>query len=159
MPGTLNRSERAATKKCRCALQEIRKHFEIAMNYGSGWIIFEETAQEQESRVLLSILSPRKSFRDVAAYMQQLFIDRTGLIRDRLEFKKNPKSAGYQVQSDRGTNPLYIGNEPVVFGIRADKIMLKGNTLEFFYKILVNPFDDPLQARFETRSQSLAVGT
>lgn len=127
------------------------------MDYGSGWILFEEVIRQRKPRILLSILSPRRSPHDVMAYMQQLFIDRTCSIHDRLEFKKNTKSAIYKVQSDRHTNPLYIGDDPIIFGIRADKIVLKGDALKFEYKILANPLEGAGQARFEKRSQVLTV--
>lgn len=126
------------------------------MNYGAGWIILEES-YHQKTRKLVSILSARRTARQVAEFMQQIYVDRTGTVLERLDYKKSPKAAAYKVESDRLTNPLYIGHDPTLFGIRAHKILLKGETLEFRYKILSNPQADPLRAIFEERSQSLLV--
>ena len=90
--------------------------------------------------------------------MQQIYLDRNCSIQVRLEFKKSSKSSPYEVQSDRHTNPLYIGHDPWLMGIYAHKILLNGGTLEFKYKILINPSGDPLHPIFEERSQSLQVG-
>jgi hypothetical protein len=89
--------------------------------------------------------------------MQQIYVDRTCTIQERLDYKKSPKSAPYKVESDRLTNPLHIGHDPTLFGIHAHKILLKAETFEFKYQILTNPLDDPLRAIFEERSQSIRV--
>jgi hypothetical protein len=132
------------------------KSWKTTMDYGAGWIIFEQS-YHQNTRKLVSILSARRTARDVSEFMEQIYVDRTGTVQERLSYKKSPKSAPYKVESDRLNNPLYIGHDPTLFGIRAHKILLKGETLEFRYKILSNPQGDPLRAIFEERSQSLQV--
>jgi hypothetical protein len=89
--------------------------------------------------------------------MQQIYVDRTCTVQERIDYKKSPKSAPYQVESDRLTNPLHIGHDPWLMDIYAHEILLKGETLEFTYKILANPSDNPLRAKFEERTQVLQI--
>jgi hypothetical protein len=62
------------------------------MNYGAGWIILEESYREGTTK-LLSILSPRRTAKNVSAFIEQLHIDRYCSIRERLEYKKTRKAA------------------------------------------------------------------
>ncbi len=125
------------------------------VNHGAGWIIFEES-YHQKSRKLVSIISARRSTNDVSVFMQQIYVDRASTIEGRLSYKKSSKSAPYQVTMGKHCNPMHIGHDPWLVGLYAEKISLRGNILEFSYRILVNS-DNPLRPIFEERSQSLEV--
>jgi hypothetical protein len=126
------------------------------MNHGSGWILFQQKFGESH-RVLLSILPARKARDDVAAYMEQLYVDRFSSIHQRLDYKKHRKTIN-SVITDRGGGVMHCGHDPYFHCLYASKIVLKGNVLEYFYRILVNA-DDPLNPRFEQRSQAIEVET
>jgi hypothetical protein len=127
-----------------------------SVNYGAGWILYEESLH-QNTRKLVSILPARRPPNDVSKFMQQIYIDRTCTLQERLDYKKSPKSAAYKVESDRLTNPLHIGHDPWLMDIYAHRIFLKAEGLEFTYRVLVNPSADPRCARFEDRTQVLEV--
>jgi len=125
------------------------------MNHGSGWILIEEYYHSR-SRKLLSILPPRKSRRDVAAFMEQLYVDRHASIREKLGYKKHCKLAAYAVSTDMFNGTMHCGHEPFFICVFANKIVLRENNLEFHYRIAVNR-DDPMNPIFEARSQTITV--
>ena len=127
------------------------------MNHGAGWIVFEESVNAGVRR-LVSILPARRTEKDVAIFMRQLYADSKLAIEDRLHYKKHPHDGPYQVSRGPHHNPMHVGHNPWLMGIYADKIELSGNSLTFTYKILVNPDELPLQKpRFENRQQTLPV--
>lgn len=125
------------------------------VNYGAAWIVFEES-YHQKTRRLLSVLPPRKSPGDVSEFMRQMYSDRAYAIAERLKYKKSPNSAPYQVMKGLYMSPLHIGHDPWLVGIYANRVLLKGDAIEFTYRILTNS-DDPLNPRLEDRTQSLLV--
>jgi hypothetical protein len=129
------------------------------MNHGPGWIVFEES-RHQRTRKLLSILPARREPRDVACFMEQIYVDRFASLRERLSYKKkskkSPIAAVFKAMRDIYNNTIHVGHEPFYVGIRAHKITLKGNVLEFWYKIAAN-VEDPHNPKFEDRCQSLVV--
>lgn len=126
------------------------------MNHGAGWIIFEESLN-QGSRRLLSVLSPRRTPRDVASFIEQLYVDSHCSIRERLQYKKTRKSAAYTPQLDDYGGVMHCGHDPFLVGIYAHKILLRESTLQFVYRIVVGRSESSLQASYEERQQSLAV--
>ena len=128
------------------------------MDYGSGWVIFEESADASDGR-LVSMLSARKPFRYIAEYLQQSYVDRFGAIEDRLAFKKHPNTSPYEMLRGPHPNPTHVGHDPSLVAIYAYKIQVSAHSLIIHYKILINPNDNPLQARYETRQQSLSIAT
>ena len=127
------------------------------MNYGAGWVIFEESYQER-TRKLVSVLSPRRTPKDVSAFIEQLHMDRYGSIRERLEYKKSRKAATYTPMMDGYGGVMHCGHEPHLVGIYASKIVLREGQLLFTYRIATNRDKGPLDVTFEERQQSLAVG-
>jgi hypothetical protein len=127
------------------------------MNYGPGWVIFEEFYRAG-IRQLVSILSPRRTSKDISAFIEQLYIDRHGSIRERLEYKKSRKAAAYTPMMDGYGGVMHCGHEPYLVGVRARKIVLRDGQLEFTYLIATNRDKGPLEVKFEERQQSLAVG-
>ena len=125
------------------------------MNYGAGWIILENRYPEA-SKLVLSVISPRRSSAFVAQYIEQLYVDRHASIRERLEYKKSRKNYPYQTQTSIYSGIMHCGQSPVLHGIYAHKILLSGNQLDFTYKILVRE-DPPHTPVFESRRQVVPV--
>ena len=126
------------------------------MNYGAGWIILEESYREGTTK-LLSILSPRRTAKDVSAFVEQLHIDRHGSIRERLEYKKTRKAAAYAPMLDGFGGVMHCGHEPHLTGIYAHRIVLRNEQLEFTYRIATNRDKGPLEVTFEERQQSIPL--
>lgn len=125
------------------------------MNHGSGWILFEESFR-QRTKKLISILPPWKSFAEIAKLIEQIYIDRYGSIDERLAFKKSRKSAAYTAMTDPYNGTTHCGHDPVLVCIHANKIILRGNELEFLYRIAANR-NDPMNPIFEARHQTIIV--
>jgi hypothetical protein len=124
------------------------------MNHGPAWVLFEESFHER-TKTLVSILSPRRTVRDVADYVEQLHMDRTGSIEERLRYKKSRKSAAYQPLIEGSV--IHCGHEPFLTAIYATKTRLRDNTLHFTYRIIAERGADITDVRFEEREQSIDV--
>jgi hypothetical protein len=126
-----------------------------AINHGTGWLLVEQPPN-RPVRTLLSILSPRRPARNVAAYLEQLYVDRFCSIRAQLMYKKSRKHAAWPIKMDRYGLGMRCGYDPCFFGIYARKILLTGNILEYEYKI-VEVADDPRHLVVRTKRESLIV--
>jgi hypothetical protein len=127
------------------------------VNHGAGWIVLEESRSEAVPK-LLSILGARRSSHDVAAYMRQLYIDRTASIAERLYYKKQRKAAGPTVMRGPHHNPMHIGDDPFLVGIYAHRIWLSDSVLTLNYKILINPGSHLTERPvFADRQKSLCI--
>ena len=133
----------------------VRRPHLAMINHGTGWLLFEKVA-DRPGFILLSILSPRRPARNVAAYLEQLYVDRFCSVRAQLIYKKSRKYAAWPTRLDRYGLGMRCGNDPCFFGIYARKIILTGNVLEFEYKV-VEVADDPRHLVFQTKRQSLSV--
>jgi hypothetical protein len=131
-----------------------RSHL-AAINHGTGWVLFEQQPN-RPGCTLLSILSPRRPARNVAAYLEQLYVDRFCSIRAQLAYKKSRRSAAWPIKIDRYGLSMRCGHDPCFFGIYARKILLTGNNLEYEYKI-VEVADDPRHLVFQLKNESLTV--
>lgn len=128
----------------------------MALNYGKGWVIFEDSYREK-TRKLVSILSPRRTPEDVKVFVEQLYIDRYGSIRERLEYKKSRKSTAYPAMFEGYGGVMHCGQEPHLVAIFARSIVLRDELLEFTYQIAMNRTEGPTKLRFEERQQTLVV--
>lgn len=126
-----------------------------AIKSGTGWVLFEQ-ASDRPTRSLLSILSPRRTARDVAAYVEQLYVDRFCSIRVQLIYKKSRKYALHPATIGRYGLSVHCGHEPSFVGVLARDIRLKGNVLEYEYRVVVNAEDRP-RVLLEIRRQSLTI--
>ena len=126
------------------------------MNYGAGWIVFEESFHERTRR-LLSILPARRNRKEVTHFVQQSYVDRFASIREKLGYKKHPESSPFSVLDDVYGGPIHVGHEPFFVAIYARKIEIKEDVLFFYYRVAVNR-DDPFNPVFEERCQSLPIG-
>jgi hypothetical protein len=131
-----------------------RSHL-AAINHGTGWVLLEQPPN-RPACTLLSILSPRRPARNVAAYLEQLYVDRFCSIRAQLNYKKSRKYAAWPIKIDRYGLGMRCGRDPCFLGIYARKILLTGNILEYEYKI-VEVSDDPRQIVFQLKRQFLTV--
>jgi hypothetical protein len=131
-----------------------RSHL-TAINHGTGWVLLEQPSS-RPACTLLSILSPRRPARNVAAYLEQLYVDRFCSIRAQLSYKKSRKYAAWPIKIDRYGLGMRCGHDPCFLGIYARKILLTGNILEYEYKI-VEVSDDPRHIVFQLKRQFLAV--
>jgi hypothetical protein len=131
-----------------------RSHLAV-INHGTGWVLFEQRSN-RPACTLLSILSPRRPARNVAAYLEQLYVDRFCSIRAQLFYKKSRKYAAWPIKIDRYGLGMRCGHDPCFFGIYARKILLTGNILEYEYKI-VEVANDPRHIVFQVKRQSLTV--
>jgi hypothetical protein len=123
------------------------------INHGTGWVLFK-TSSNQPADTLLSILSPRRPVRYVAAYLEQLYIDRNCSIRAQLIYKKSRKHAAWPTRIDRYGLGMRCGDDPCFFAIYARKILLTGNMLEYEYKI-VEAAEAPRHLALQTKRHSL----
>ncbi|MGA2023345.1 MAG: hypothetical protein ABSH23_01155 [Steroidobacteraceae bacterium] len=125
------------------------------INHGTGWVLFEQ-ASKRPAGALLSILSPRRPARNVAAYLEQLYVDRFCAIRAQLIYKKSRKYAAWPTRIDRYGLGMRCGHDPCFIGIYARRIVLMGDILEIEYKV-VEVADNPRHLTFQTKRQSLTV--
>jgi hypothetical protein len=137
------------------AASESRRPQLAAIRHGTGWILFEQAA-DRPARSLLSVLSPRRTARDVAAYAEQLYVDRFCSIRAQLTYKKSRKYALYPATIGRYGLSVQCGREPLFLAVLARNILLKGQVLEYEYRVVVHA-DDPPHVLLETRRQSLMI--
>jgi hypothetical protein len=131
-----------------------RSHL-AAINHGTGWVLLEQPSN-RPACTLLSILSPRRPARNVAAYLEQLYVDRFCSIRAQLSYKKSRKYAAWPIKIDRYGLGMRCGHDPCFLGIYARKILLTGNILEYEYKI-VEVSDDPRHILFQIKRHFLTV--
>jgi hypothetical protein len=131
-----------------------RSHLE-EIHHGTGWVLFEQP-YNRLACTLLSILSPRRPARSVAAYLEQLYVDRFCSIRAQLNYKKSRRYAAWPIKIDRYGLGMRCGHDPCFLGIYAREILLTGNILEYEYKI-VEVADDPRHIVFQIKRQSLTV--
>ena len=125
------------------------------MKHGRGWIIFEESYPESV-RKLLSILPARRTPNQVAAFIEQIYIDSYTTIAEQIAYKKSSRSAIYGASIDPMTCIIHCGDNPWLVGIYARSISLIGNYIQFAYKILADA-SDPLNPVFAERHQTLSV--
>jgi hypothetical protein len=133
----------------------VRRSQRATINHGTGWVLFEQPT-DLPACTLLSILSPRRAVRDVAAYLEQLYVDRFCSIRAQLIYKKSRRFAAWPTRIDRYGLGVRCGHDPCFFGIYARKILLTGNILEYEYKS-VEVAAETRHLVYETKRQSLTV--
>jgi hypothetical protein len=103
------------------------------MDHGPGWIILEDGTRVE--RTLVSILPSRRTPADVAAYVEQLYVDRSYSISERLAYKKSRKSSPYPATIDPYSCIITCGGNPFLSAFPARVIELKGNALTFWYRL------------------------
>lgn len=102
------------------------------MKHGPGWIILEDGGAE---RKLISILPARKSAAYVAEYVEQLYVDRSSSIAERIEYKKSRARAAYPATIDQYSRIVNCGHMPFLSAFPAFEIELNGNSLTFWYRL------------------------
>jgi hypothetical protein len=121
--------------------------------HGPAWIVIEESPRSG-SRTLVSILAPRRTVRDVAAFVEQLYVDRTASIQGRLQYKKSRKAI-YEALVDG--HVMHCGHDPFLVAIYAQQTTLKDDQLEFRYRIITKRGPTPMDIATEERVQSIEI--
>lgn len=103
------------------------------MNHGSAWIILESGTDVERS--LVSMLPRRRPADFVAAYVEQLYVDRSFSIAERLEYKKSRKRSPYPAEIDQYSNIITCGHNPFLSAFPARALELSGNALSFRYRL------------------------
>ncbi len=137
-----------------CLRQPLSYHVRRRMKHGPAWVLFEESFH-QGSKKLLSLLSPRRPVNDVAAFVEQLYIDRTASLGERMQYKKSRKSAAYKPIIDG--HVMHCGHEPFLVCIYAQQTSIQNNVLYFIYRIITKRGNDLKDFATEERQQSIEV--
>lgn len=124
------------------------------MNHGPAWIIFEDSRRDH-TRSLLSIVSPRRTARDVARTLEQLYVDRSLSIRERMQYKKSRGSSAYAPMIDG--HVIQCGDDPIFVGIYARQTKVVGSVLEFSYRVIRRTGADPANFVLEEKRQALQL--
>lgn len=103
------------------------------MNHGPGWIILEDGTGVE--RTLVSILPSRRTPTNVAEYVEQLYVDRSYSISERLGYKKSRKNSQYAATIDQYSCIITCGHNPFLSAFPARAIELTGNALTFWYRL------------------------
>lgn len=124
------------------------------MQCGPSWIVFE-ASYHRASKKLLSLISSRRAPRDVAWFLEQLYVSRYASFHEHLAYKKSRKNAAYPVELRSYRGVLHCGHDPFLVAVRAHSVEEVGGVLRFSYRILVSSDTDfPL---FEDREQTLEL--
>lgn len=121
------------------------------MQHGPAWVLFEESFHQQ-TKTLLSLLSPRRPVRDVVSFVEQAYVDRTGSLAEKVRYKK---SAIYTPVLDG--HVMHCGHELFLVCIYAQQISVHENVLSFTYRIITERGSSPEDFVWEERQQSIAV--
>lgn len=103
------------------------------MNTGKGWLIIEEYFHENTKSVV-SIISPRKGIKYVREYVEQMYVDRFASINEKIAYKKNPKFSAFKIEEPSDNNTFSFGHDPTFRVYACHKLSLKGNKLTYIYK-------------------------
>ena len=127
------------------------------MKFGKGWVVTEFFSHTNE-RVVLSLLSARKSEKFVRQFLEQLYVDRQGSIDERIAYKKRPKSWPYPVTlpDPRFGQVMMCGHEPEMWACYCHEMALDGSQLSYKFKILRSVEDD-LCATFKEVEECASV--
>ena len=123
------------------------------MKHGHGWLIFEEGTETPKT--LVTILPARRPVFDVAAHIEQLYVDRHASIMERINYKKSRKHATYAPMIDPYSCIIHCGHNPWLVGYPARSIELNNNILSFTYRLPVKR--DGVDTTFEYRHQNVSI--
>jgi hypothetical protein len=126
---------------------------DFKMKHGPGWIVLEEGLERP--KLLVTILPSRRSVTDVAAHIEQLYIDRHSSISERLAYKKSRKHATYVPMIDSYSCIIHCGHNPWLVAFPARSIELHNNVLSFTYRLPIAR--EGAATVFETRRQSITI--
>lgn len=132
----------------------MRQGLRRQMKHGPAWVLFEESCHK--GKTLISLLPPRRTVRDIAAVVEQTYIDRTASLAERIQYKKSHKSAAYTPTIDGYV--MHCGHEPFLVCIYAHQTRTEENVLHFTYRIVTKRGLDPRESTWEERQQCIKVG-
>lgn len=119
------------------------------MKLGKGWVVTELFFHTNE-RLLVSLLSARKSEKFVLPFLEQIYVDRYGSIEERIAYKKRPKSWPYPATplDSRFSRVMMCGHEPQMWACYCHEMVLHGSQLAYKYKVIWG-VDDGLRPTFK----------
>jgi hypothetical protein len=127
-------------------------------SHGAGWVVYQDDYPNSATVSLVSILPPRMSRESVAAFVEQVYVDRFATIEGRLSYKKHPRNNPLcETLFDRGGSLVHVGNGPFFHTVYARRITLEGTFLKVEYRILVDASDLPNPV-FEQRQMTVPLG-
>lgn len=113
------------------------------MNMGKGWVIIEESVHT-DTKLLVSIIAPRRPERYVQIYMEQVYVDKYASIEEKLAYKKKPASWAYRAEAVareyRGV--MHCGHDTFMMAYYCHKLKLKDGVLEYAFKTFQGQTDD-----------------
>jgi len=83
------------------------------MVLGAAWLVIKESVHSNKAR-LLSVLSPRKSNKDIAWYLEQSYVDRFASFEEAIVYKKDSKKSAFRIETyEIGATMVSCGHDPV----------------------------------------------
>ena len=123
------------------------------MKHGHGWVVLEQGTDTPQT--LVTILPSRRPVNDVAAHIEQLYVDRHSSINERIDYKKSRKRAAYTSMIDPYSCIIHCGHNPWLVAFPARSIELNHNVLSFSYRLPVKPAG--IDTVFENRRLAINV--
>ena len=112
-------------------LGDMAKHIAI----GKAWIIHSEDTSGG-SIELISILSPRKTIRHVAEYVEQSYVDRFASIEEKIAYKKKRSNWPYPAEILQPAYVVSCGFGPYYLAHHCHHIRVDGNWLIGEYRFV-----------------------
>lgn len=105
----------------------------IKMALGVAWLVIEESVHGNKPR-LLSVLSPRKSNKDIAWYLEQSYVDRFASFEEAIVYKNDSKKSAFRIEKyEIGVTIVSCGHDPVYRAYRCHWLKKVENNLLFRY--------------------------
>jgi len=126
------------------------------MNVGKGWLIIEESFHKG-TKILVSIISPRRTGSYVQKYMEQMYVDRFASIEEKISYKKKPESWPYRANMQGLYSGIIdCGHDPIMMAYYCHNLNLKNGILKYTFKTLKGQTND-LRPIFEEIARSITV--
>ncbi|MCX5883246.1 MAG: hypothetical protein NTU74_16050 [Deltaproteobacteria bacterium] len=104
------------------------------MNTEKGWLIIEESVHN-DTKTLISIISPRRTGSYVQKYMEQMYVDRFASIEEKIAYKKKPASWPYRANMPNNYSGIIdCGHDPIMMAYYCHKINLKNGVLKYTFR-------------------------
>ncbi len=126
------------------------------MNIGKSWLIIEESFHNN-TKILLSMISPRRMGRYVQKYMEQVYVDKYASIEEKIAYKKKPNSWPYRAHMQGPYSGIIdCGHDPILMAYYCHKLSLENGVLTYTFKTLKGQTDD-LRPIFSENVSSINV--
>jgi len=95
---------------------------------GKAWIIHSEETNGKNIK-LISIQSSRKTIKNIASYVEQLYVDKFASIEEKIAYKKKTSNWPYPAEISHPTCIVSCGFGPIYFAHFSHHISIDGNLL------------------------------